>query len=99
MEFQTDASTLILESVTDTKSAEKFIFSLFACDLGYHLDDCAIDCLQNTGLPLHVLEAIQRNADKCFDFLDDPFETCYEAMSALDPDGDKSTEEHCNKGE
>ena len=92
MEFQTDASTLILENVTDTKSAEKFIFSLFACDLGYHLDDCAIDCLQNTGLPLHTLKTIQRNVDKCFDFLDDPFETCYEAMSALDPNGDKSTD-------
>jgi hypothetical protein len=89
----------IFEDVTDAKSAKKFIFALFASDLGFHLDDCAIDCLEHTGLPLHALETIQRNVNKCFDYLDDPFETCYEAMSALDPEGNKSTSQHCNAGE
>lgn len=64
----------------DAVTAGTFLTELADANLMYHPEDCAADCLDQTGTSADQIRHIQANMELCFEYLEDP---CKEALRLM----------------
>ena len=74
------AEKLATMHINDKASAKAFIFGLAQAGMLFHFDDGAHDCLRSHDLPETVLDGIQRQVNKLWEVLEDPFLYALEAL-------------------
>lgn len=72
------AEKLAAMPINDKESAKAFIFGLAQAGMLFHFDDGAHDCLRSHDLPETALDGIQRQVNKLWEVLDDPFQYAIE---------------------